>query len=274
MAILLVAFAHSDKPIKSTLRNAVVTLLAITIALSIGDRTGGYSDQSNFVAIILVQSLCQIWVISFLKVVQTWTQQPRPMAGDKARFYVWTAINWGLAAATIWIFSKGLVDSRCKSEQHFTSDTGVILKNICIGLQIPSIQVANIALIYLGIDRNNFDRRQKVLKLALRVAIILWVLSFPLAFAACEVLLTTFGYRDSNGQVLFLRADSWGLGQVIALVMLALQLFDASTYLREPSHQDETQSRFRYWWITKLIPLSKRILKCITGVMYVLTFSS
>jgi len=264
LAILLVAFAHSDKPIKSSVRSATVTILAIAIALGIGDRTGGYSDQSNFVAIILVQSLCQIWVISFLKVVQTWTKLPRPMPGDKAPFWVWTAFNWGVTAATTWILCKPLVDSRCKSQQHFTSNTGVILYNICLGLQIPSIHVANIAFIYLWIDRNNFDRRQKVLKLTLRVAMILWVLSFPLAIAACQVLLATFGYHDDNGQVLYLRADGWGLGQVIALVMLALPLFDASTYLREPSHHDETQSRFRYWWVTKLIPRSKHILKCIT----------
>ena len=264
LAILLVAFAHSDKPIKSSVRSATVTILAIAIALGIVDRTGGYSDQSNYVAIILVQSLCQIWVISFLRVVKTWVKQPLLMFGDKARCYVWTAFNWGVTAATTWILCKPLVDSRCKSEQYFTSETGAILKYMYLALQVASVLVANTAFVYLGIDRINFDRRQKVLKLTLRVAMILWVLSFPLAIAACQVFMTTFGYRDDNGQVHLLTASSWGLGQVIALVMLALPLFDASTYLREPSHHDETQSRFRYWWVTKLIPRSKRILKCIT----------
>jgi hypothetical protein len=67
LAILLAAFAHHDRPVKSSFKNAIITFFAIAIALKFGDRKGGYSMEQNFVAATLVQSLCQTWVITYYK---------------------------------------------------------------------------------------------------------------------------------------------------------------------------------------------------------------
>ena len=56
----------------------------------------------------------------------------------------------------------------------------------------------------------------------------------------------TFVYRDTKGGIHRLTATQWGLGQIMAMVMLTSQLWDVRGYLLEPSIQDETKTRFGY----------------------------
>jgi hypothetical protein len=253
LAILLVAFAHHDRPVKSSFKNAIITFFAIAIALKFGDRKGGYSMEQNFVAATLVQCLCQTWAITYYKL----KMENNCKVGS-------LLVVFGAFGTATWLFINKLYETRCNGDQQFTTNIGNILQHTYLAMFCLSMLVVNIGLAYVHIDRYTSRHHDKEIKLTLQVVKILWVLSWPVAIAACEVLLSTFQYRTADGEVHTPTSSEWGLGQVMAMVMLVSQMAEISTYLREPSHHNQTQTRLQYWWITEFRPRCNRILNRIT----------
>lgn len=91
------------------------------------------------------------------------------------------------------------------------------------------------------------DSRRHI-KMTFLFTILLWITSLGLGLSICEVAMSTFVYREVNGIIHYMTAAQWGLGQIMAVVLLALQLWDLGSYLRERFTKDATLSRLHYCW--------------------------
>ena len=63
-----------------------------------------------------------------------------------------------------------------------------------------------------------------------------WLLLFVLMLAGAEVNMVTWVFEDANGDLVPLIAKSWGLGQIMAILLLAVQIWDVISYYIE--HED------------------------------------
>lgn len=135
----------------------------------------------------------------------------------------------------------------CIGDWLFTSQTTLVaMQHAWITFHISSFIVGVVASMLRDSKKHGDNRR--LIKLTFLFTILMWVTSLGLGLSVCEVAISTFVYRDVNGIIHYMTAAQWGLGQIMAIVLLALQLWDIGSYLREPSTKDATKSRLHYWW--------------------------
>jgi hypothetical protein len=86
----------------------------------------------------------------------------------------------------------------------------------------------------------------------------IWFSTWVFMLVACEIAIHSFQFRDEEYQLTPLTAQEWGFGQVIAVVMVFLQLYEILKYPFQPSKHGG--KRIVYWWDYKAKPFYQRCI--------------
>ena len=84
----------------------------------------------------------------------------------------------------------------------------------------------------------------------------LWFLTWFFMVVACEIAVHSFQFREADYQLTPLSAQEWQFGQVIAVAMVFLQLYDIVKHpFQSSSHGGK---RLVYWWQYKARPFYRK----------------
>jgi hypothetical protein len=234
LATLLVCFVEGESLLKASFRNGVVLSVAIVIAYAIAGAKRNYSSQQNMVTGILVSCLVQAYASIML--LGSWKVLNRHY------------VTYGIALIFVyWLqYGKLKITPDCLGEWYFTSATILTIRLTWFVLYtISAISSVGSSILH---DSKTYGENKRLSKLTFVFSILMWITSLGLGLSVCELAMSTFVYVESNGNVHYMTATQWGLGQVMAVVLLALQLWDICSYLRESSTYDTIVSRLHNWW--------------------------
>ena len=71
-----------------------------------------------------------------------------------------------------------------------------------------------------------------------------WLLTFLFTVGSAEYLMATAFYEEKGGTVIALRASTWGLGQVMAVIMMAWFIWEIGRTFSPPCHRDGGRREF------------------------------
>jgi len=230
LIMLLGLLAPSHAATKSLFRNAIVTLYAIYIALEFAHREQGYSEQQQIVVSSLACGLGpSAWSMMFV--------QPSPLK----RYNLLNFFALLILGAVALVKLLGAPD--CSDFAVSRTRAGGIL--FPVGL-ILGFLIFCIAIFYRMVPTGHRKN------MARRCLILAWVLFSLVTVIGSEVNMGIYVYIREDGQIDTLNTTSWGLGQVMAVVMLASQLREigASYVERSTSAMENfvarTRQRIRY----------------------------
>jgi hypothetical protein len=202
LAILITLVAPTYVPRKPLFRNAIVTVFAICIALQFAHREQGYSEQQDLVVCILAWGLgLSAWPTMFLQSsLFTWYNLLALIAMD--------------ILSTV-IFAKLLEAIDCSDFSVPTTSAGRILFALALILGFLFFSITALYSRVLTGHRKN---------LAKNCLIVIWILFCLFTIIGAEVNMAIYVYIRQDGQAETLNTTNWGLGQVMAMVMLGSQL--------------------------------------------------
>jgi len=216
IAIFLVAFLMRTEDddaktvLLSTYVNIAVTLGAIAIAiLAAGDQGGGYSGQQGSVigvfSFALANSLVCISSISLL-------------ANRRFLYILVSFVFLSLSvAATLWRLNEGY---RCMPYDHATSSLGSTLSYVCYGLAPATVIVGVAASL----------RREEKWNVFVVGAFVIWTSDLVITIVAAETIMRAWFFDDGMGYIVPLTASGWQLGQIMAVCVLAAQIWGVLYY--------------------------------------------
>lgn len=221
---MLVVCLRVDELIKSTFRCALVTLFSIGIALRAGQTDGIFSKQqraaiSSMTGILLytlLSTLLLAWTTDIGLFFSRWRGEPLQIAGAIGKLLLFSATVMIFASCT----SSAFRFTNC--DDIYVSDPGQ--KLLITGLAMfGMIVIGGFCLFY---HARPFNTRT----LGECMIIAGWLLAWAFCCAASELHMANDFFKDQDGNRVVLTSSKWGLGQVIAMVMLAIPLWDVFSY--------------------------------------------
>jgi hypothetical protein len=205
LAILITLVAPTYVSRKPLLRNAIVTVYAMCIALQFAHREQGYSEQQDIVVCILVCGLA-------LSAAPTMFLQP---SLDSLLTWYNSLAYIAMGILGVVILEKLLQAFDCSDFSVPTTRAGRILFTLALSLGLLLASITVLYSMVLTEHRKN---------LAKHCLIVIWVLFCLFTIIGAEVNMAIYVYIRQDGQTQTLNTNDWGLGQVMAMVMLLSQL--------------------------------------------------
>jgi hypothetical protein len=203
LAILISLVAPTYVSRKPLFRNAIVTVYAMFIALQFAHREQGYSQQQYMVVCILAYGLGgSAWPTMLLQSSLLLTRYDLLVFGAMEIF------------GTV-ILVKLLLADDCYDFSVPTTRAGRILFALALSLGLLLVSITALYSRVLTGHRKN---------LAKNCLIVIWILFCLFTIIGAEVNMAIYVYIRQDGQAETLNTTNWGLGQVMAMVMLLSQL--------------------------------------------------
>lgn len=252
LAWVLLFFDEADDLVDGTYRTAGLTVYAIAFALALTD-----GSHSSVQTDIVLHSFVMILIFSLFAMMAFRTFL-------RGRMYVISLL--GTLPLAIWLFYLAIKEIKDKQCYEFTvvsraakSYTPLFIIFWAVSLSLYIFALPCFSLLFFNKTRTRVARMP--LKL---VPMGIWFVTWFFMVVACEVATHSFQFRELDYQLTPLTAQEWQFGQVIAVVMLFLRLYDVCTYpFRESKHGGK---RISYWWAYRFKPFWNR---CISWLLRV-----
>lgn len=246
MAWVLLFFHEADGLIDGSYKNAGLTIYAIGFALALTP-----SSHSSVQTDIVLHSFVMVLIFSLFAMMAFRTFL-------RARMYVLCLVA-ALPLAR-WLFYLAIREIKDKHCYEFTvisrapkSYTPLFIIFWAVSCSLYVFALPIFTLLFLKRTSPGFNKMP--LKL---IPMTIWFIIWFFMVVACEVATHSFQFRESDYVLTPLAAQEWQFGQVMAVVMLFLQLYDVCSYpFRESQHGGK---RIVYWWMYRAKPFWR---KCI-----------
>jgi len=165
----------------------------------------------------------------------------------------------GAVPIEIWLLAlaiKEIRDGHCYEFVVVKRTDGVPLY---VGFWAGSISLYIIVTPILGLlwfPRTSMILRKGWLRL---IPIVFWFLTWFFMIVACEMATHAFSFKEPDSYeltYLSVGVQEWGFGQVMAVVMLFLQLWDIVNYPLKPCSHGE--KRIVRWWNSTVKPIFRK----------------
>lgn len=219
---------RDQKLIKSLFRNTLITSLSFTIAFILGESQQAYSTQEQWVAIILVGIIVGSTFCTGIAIFGLFNNGPNPVLDTIVPIVVLPVIIGSYLTA----FGKRstLIMVGCTRDQYSTSATHIVR-----GLSYTTLSVllftCLLSLIAILPFRYSNCKTQK--RICFCTVTVCWLSTFVFTVVTAEYLMATAFYEESNGSSIALRASSWGLGQVMSVIMMASFIWQIANFYFE-----------------------------------------
>lgn len=233
MALYVSIFIRELEPIKSVFRNGIVTAFSLDIAFLYGLTQGEYSLQQQFVAVDLIIIIA---VSTFVPGIYHVFGELRELRVDNSLSrFVLLMTCVAIMMLTAIVNSKASSSSFQKCNQFQYSSPGVKYqqKNTVIIASLVALVFLHLFYGVIALIPRFKPYAKKVFFFGIAPC---WLVIYVLAIIATELLVSKtiyYGGQDGTYTVIPLSASRWGLGQVMAMVMLGLPIWDIGGYYYE-----------------------------------------
>ncbi len=223
---MLLFYSHADDLIKGSFKNAALTLYAIGFALAITP-----AHHSSVQTDIVLHSFISVLLFSIFALMSCCTFL-------RTRLHYLTLA--GAFPIEIWLLVlavKEVRDNHCdeflfvKKRDHWGMPLYEGFWAGSIALYIVITPIFSL----LWFQRPRSILQKGMLKL---IPIVLWFLVWFFMVVACEIATNSFSFKEPESYqhtYLSVGIQEWGFGQVMAVVVLFLQLWDILSYPLQPS---------------------------------------
>ena len=221
---------RDQKLIKSLFRNTLITSLSFTIAFILGESQQAYSTQEQWVAIILVGIIVGSTFCTGVAIFGLFNNGPNPVLDTIVPIVVLPVIIGSYLTAfgkmSTWIMVG------CTRDQYSMSAIHIVQ-----GLSYTTLSVllftCLLSLIAILPFRSSNCKTQRI---CFCIVSICWLLTLVFTIVTAEYLMATAFYEESDGSRIALRASSWGLGQVMTVIMMASFIWQIANFYFERNH--------------------------------------
>jgi hypothetical protein len=182
----------------------------------------------------------------------------------RGRMYILSLV--GTLPLAIWLFYLAIKEIKDKHCYEFTvvsraakSYTPLFIIFWAVSLSLYIFALPVFSLLFFHKTRARLARMP-----GKSLPMVIWFVIWFFMVVACEVATHSFQFRESDYQLTPLTAQEWQFGQVMAVVMLFLQLYDVCSYpFRKSRHGGK---RISYWWEYQFKPFWRRSISWFLSV--------
>lgn len=243
-SIVLLFFREGDDLIDGNYKNSGLTLYAIALSLAVTP-----AHHSSVQSDVVLHSLVMIFLFSMFAMMSL---------RDFLHGTMYVVSLVGAVPLALWLFVlviKEIIDTHCyqftvaaKAPKSHTP-LFVIFWSLSMAFYILAIPTFS----FLWFPKFH-DKLQKGPRKLMPMG--LWFLTWFFMIICCEIAIHSFQFRDADYQLTPLTAQEWQFGQVMAVVMVFLQLYDILKYPLKPSRHGG--KRIVYWRDYKLKPFCRK----------------
>jgi hypothetical protein len=229
---MLVVLVIRDPPrLKSIFRGSLVTSLSFTIAFVFGEAQQTYSTQVQWVAILLASIIVVSTNCTGLTILLGVfnDNKPNPVLDTMVTIVALPATIGLLLTA---IFKKSTwIAVRCTRVQYSTETHIVrVFSYTTLTLLWITGLLSFIRILYFRYS-NSQNTTQK--RMWFCIVSVCWLLTFVFTVGTAEFLMGAAFYEEKDGGSIALRASTWGLGQVMAVIMMASFIWEIANFYSE-----------------------------------------
>lgn len=220
----------NDRPLlKSLYRGYLVTSLSFTIAFIFGEAQQSYSTQEQWVAILLIGMIvlstnCTGLAILFGLI----DENGQNSILDTMTIIVTLPVTIALFVAAICRKSTWIAIG-CTRFQYSIRATLIVrwLSYTTLSLLSLTGLLSLIAIIHLRCSTIQYEIQKRRW---FRIVSVCWILTLMFTMATAEFLMNAAFYEENDGSRIALRASTWGLGQVMTVVMVASFIWEIANF--------------------------------------------